>query len=201
MRIYPAIRARIGEWNYHIIRMECQRMTCYGRVSGLLLAVLIATCSLAHAQWRQITTGPDPMSDAVDYGTMSSLVKPLSPMGFPYDLLEAWVHYTCVGHMVIAFNGTPPGLADGKPSPSNEATVHEMRIRWDRDAPDEVLVVQSTKDDFFFFPDPGLKHQLATRTTLTVEFPWELVPTSVFRWELTGSSTAITTVDEKCNAR
>ena len=140
--------------------------------------LLVLAPGAAEAQWRTFNF-VDEFGDISDRGASSSPARPIRPMSFPYDDIEATIFVDC--HRAwIRFTDTP------------NPTSSSVAVRVDGNDVGRWRVSHSVgSKDISFTRDHRVIPVLASASTVAVAIPWFGQGSAAFRWSLAGSSAAI----------
>ena len=161
--------------------------------------------------WRETAFPQNPMDERQRFGATSEWVRPLSPMGFPYDHVAARIVFQC-------YTGSPRELTyidfNGRTNfrhieAGKFGTMQVWsRIRWNREKARLVLWTLGS-DGSYIRPYDGLFGIDIERLTdgvlrygqFLLEIGWYAEGVVHFKWSLTGSARAIQNARAKCRGR
>ena len=160
-----------------------------------------STTRSRSSNWSSITYYADEMTGEQSFGAYSKAAGPTRSMEWPYNDVTAQVYFSCDAGKNnegawIRFSTSPNLIDDDIESGYN---VINTRIRWDDKAAESATLTQQWgSEDLSFRYDQWAINRILAHNTMLLELNWYESGRVFFRFDLSGSTSAIEQARGKC---
>jgi len=161
-----------------------------------LISILLASFP-AYANWETSVSKDEMTGDLSAYAS-SPITGPTKSMGFPYSDVKAWLGVGCDEKDEWAYIGftESPNLNDTETKDGyNEIRT---RIKWDENVKNIVLTQEWGAKFIHFLFDISAIELIEKSDSVLLELNWHGEGIVYFKFSLSGSSSAINKIRNKC---
>ena len=162
-----------------------------------LIAILVSLSMPVLAQW-DVSSSTDEMTGKTFPYCFSPVTSPTKSMDFPYSDTQAWLAIGCDGDsewVYIGFTNEPNLLNTDTEDGYN---VISTRIKWNDNVVNQKFIQIWGAKFLFFSDDKAVIQNIMESNSLLVELNWHGNGITYFKFNLAGSSKAISQMRAKC---
>ena len=163
----------------------------------VLIAILVNLSMPVLAQW-DVSSSTDEMTGKTSPYCFSPFTSPTKSMDFPYSDTQAWLGIGCNGDsewVYIGFTNEPNLL---NTDTEDGYDVISTRIKWNDNVVNQKFIQPWGAKFLLFSDDKAVIQNIMESNSLLVELNWHGNGKTYFKFNLAGSSKAISQMRAKC---
>lgn len=163
----------------------------------VFIVVLVTFNTQVIAQW-DVSTSTDEMTGEKSSYCSSPIASPTKTMDFPYSDTQAWLGIGCDGNSEWVYIGftNQPNLIDT--DTEDGYNVISTRVKWNDNVVNQQFTQTWGAKFLHFNNDKTVIENIMKSNTLLVELNWHGNGKTYFKFNLLGSSKAISQMRAKC---
>lgn len=163
----------------------------------VLIVILVSLSMPVFAQW-DVSNSTDEMTGKTTSYCSSPVTSPTKSMDFPYSDTQAWLGIGCDGEsewVYIGFTNEPNLLNTDTEDGYN---VISTRVKWNDNVVNQRFTQTWGAKFLHFNDDKAVIQNIMNSNSLLVELNWHGNGKTYFKFNLAGSSKAISQMRAKC---